>query len=251
MDRINHYRKKYDEDDAFVRSVIDTHEDVVKIMFTKDLAHLQETHKPTGLALILQQISESRGEMEIWSVSRPANGNWFLVKGDYNSKQLSNMDLEKNEPEPKEKKQITKTEDDLKKKEEEAIRKLKNDEKDGIDDLPIKVKEKIKEKLKRGWTTEIPFETFESYYDKSGVNSVFNEKIDIYKLIPSEEFFNSLMRNTSRLRIKRGFCKSILNVKNDSDLTERQERIVKHLLVKCNNKYGKPSLKKYKQTNND
>jgi len=36
MDRIDHYRKKYDEDDAFVRAVIDTHENVVKVMFTKD-----------------------------------------------------------------------------------------------------------------------------------------------------------------------------------------------------------------------
>ncbi len=36
MDRIDHYRKKYDEDDAFVRAVIDTHDDVVKVMFTKD-----------------------------------------------------------------------------------------------------------------------------------------------------------------------------------------------------------------------
>ena len=95
MEKIGHWREKYDEDDAFVRAVIDTHEDVVKVMFTKDLAHLQENYKPKGLAVILQQIRESRGEMEIWSVARPANGNWFLVKGDYTPNQLANMDLEK------------------------------------------------------------------------------------------------------------------------------------------------------------
>ena len=89
MDRINHYRKKYDEDDAFVRAVVDTHENVVKIMFTKDLAHLTESIKVVGLANVLQMIREGRGEMEIWSVARPADGNWFLVKGSFNKRELA------------------------------------------------------------------------------------------------------------------------------------------------------------------
>ena len=113
MDRINHYRKKYDEDDAFVRAVLDTHDNVVKVMYTKDLADISESARPRGLALVLR---ENRGELEIFSVSRPANGNWFLVKGDYTPSQLANMDLEKKEPEDKEPKKLSKTEDDLKKK---------------------------------------------------------------------------------------------------------------------------------------
>lgn len=104
MDRIDHFRKKYDEDDAFVRAVIDTHEDVVKIMYTSGLADIHESARPRGLALVLRTLNESRGEMEIFSVARPANGNWFLVKGDYTQSQLANMDLEKKEPEDKEKK---------------------------------------------------------------------------------------------------------------------------------------------------
>ena len=78
MDRIPHYRKKYDEDDSFVRAVVDTHENVVRLMFTKDLANIREGYTPTGFAMILQQIREGRGEMEIWSVARPASGNWFF-----------------------------------------------------------------------------------------------------------------------------------------------------------------------------
>jgi hypothetical protein len=249
MDRINHYRKKYDEDDAFVRAVIDTHEDVVKVMFTKDLAHLQETHKPLGLALILQQISESRGEMEIWSVARPANGNWFLVKGDYTPKQMVTMDLQKNEPRNKETKVVTRAEDDLKKKEISAIQKLKNDEKSGLEELPIKVREKVKEKISRGWTTEVPFETFDVYYKKSEINSAFNEKIKIYKLIPSNEFFNSLIKNSSRIRTKRGFCKSISNITNEFKMTESQQKIADHILNACNKMYGNQKLKKYKPVN--
>ena len=57
MDRIDHWRKRYKkeceendekgdkgcddgEDDSFVRSVIDTHPDVVRVLFTKGLANL-------------------------------------------------------------------------------------------------------------------------------------------------------------------------------------------------------------------
>jgi len=116
MDRINHYRKKYDEDDAFVRAVVDTHENVVRILFTKDLAHLTESTRFVGLINVLKFLREDRGEMEIWSVSRPTNGNWFLVKGDFNKRELANMDLHKKEPEDKEKKVEPRPEEGLKKK---------------------------------------------------------------------------------------------------------------------------------------
>lgn len=113
MDRINHYRKKYDEDDAFVRAVLDTHDNVVKVMYTKDLADISESARPRGLALVLR---ENRGELEIFSVSRPANGNWFLVKGDYSQSQLANMDLEKKEPKKREEEKEISGSEELKKK---------------------------------------------------------------------------------------------------------------------------------------
>jgi len=251
MDRVNHYRKKYDEDDSFVRAVIDTHEDVVKIMFTKDLAHLQENFKPTGLAIILQQIRESRGEMEIWSVARPANGNWFLVKGDYTPNQLVNMDLEKNEPQPKEKEVDSRTEDDLKKKEVTALQRLKNNENDGIDELPKQVKDKIKEKLSRGWTTEEPFFAFSQFYETSEINTVFNDKIKIYKLKPSDEFFKTLVRESASIRLKKGFCKSLNEIKNKTGLVERQQKVLDHFIKKCEDRFGNIELKKYRQSRFD
>jgi len=237
MDRINHYRKKYDEDDSFVRAVIDTHEDVVKIMFTKDLANIRESATPRGLALVLRTIKESRGEMEIFSVSRPANGNWFLVKGDYTPNQLANMDLEKKEPRTKETEVNSKSEDDLKKKEESAINVLKRNEKEGIEDLPKKVRDKVREKMGKGWTTEIPPEPLEEYFTKSEINSIFNDKIVIYKLEPTREFFNSLVKYSARIVIKRGFCRTLKSGKNEIELGERQKMTVNHILNKCNTKY--------------
>ena len=237
MDRIDHYRKKYDEDDAFVRAVIDTHDDVVKVMYTKDLADIHESATPRGLALVLRTIKESRGEMEIFSVARPANGNWFLVKGDYTPNQLANMDLEKKEPQDKEKEVTTKEEDDLKKKEESVINVLKRNEKEGIEELPKKVRDKIREKMGQGWSTETPPEELKEFFTTSEINSIFNGKIVIYKLKPSREFFDSLVKNSARIVIKRGFCRTLQSGKKESELSERQKMTVDHILNKCNTKY--------------
>jgi len=237
MDRIDHYRKKYDEDDAFVRAVIDTHDDVVKVMFTKDLANIHESATPRGLALVLRIIKENRGEMEIFSVARPANGNWFLVKGDYTPNQLANMDLEKKEPQSKEKEVTNKAEDDLKKKEESVINVLKRNEKEGIEELPKKVRDKIREKMGQGWSTETPPEELKEFFTTSEINSIFNDKIVIYKLKPSREFFDSLVKNSAKIVIKRGFCRALDNGKRGSDLSERQKMTVNHILNKCNTKY--------------
>jgi len=237
MDRINHYRKKYDEDDAFVRAVIDTHEDVVKIMFTKDLAHLTESTTLVGLASVLQSLREGRGEMEIWSVARPADGNWFLVKGSFNKKELANMDLHKKEPKNRDTEKIEKPEEGLKKKEETALQRLKTNEVSGLDGLPVRVKQKVREKMSQGWTTEPPLEFFNEYYTESEINSVFNDKIKIYKLKPTQEFFSSLVQNSAKLNLKRGFCRSIYLAKSDNDINEKSKKVIDHILIKCNNRY--------------
>jgi hypothetical protein len=242
MDRIDHYRKKYDEDDAFVRAVVDTHEDVVRILFTKDLAHLTENISFNGLVNVLRLIREDRGEMEIWSVSRPSSGNWFLVKGDFNKKELANMDLHKKEPEDKEKKANVRPEEGLKKKEQEAINLLKVNEKKGLEILPKRVKEKLKEKISKGWTTEIPPQELLKYFDKSNVNSEFSDKIDIFKLKPTKEFFDSLKVEKENIDLNRGFCRTLYFCERDLNLSDLSKDTVESYLEDCesrfNGKYG-------------
>ncbi len=238
MDRIDHFRKKYDEDDAFVRAVIDTHEDVVKIMYTKGLADIRESATPRGLALVLRTLNESRGEMEIFSVARPANGNWFLVKGDYTQSQLANMDLEKKEPEDKEKKREVSGSEELKKKEERAINVLKSNEKEGLDDLPRKVREKVLEKMGRGWTTETPPSFLNKLIEKSQINTIFNDKIEIFKLDSNEDTFDAIVDNSSQIFIKRGFCRSLYMASDKANLDEKQEKVINHILEKCDRKFG-------------
>ena len=89
----------------------------------------------------------------------------------------------------------------------------------------------------KGWTTEIPPEPLEEYFTKSEINSIFNDKIVIYKLEPTREFFNSLVKYSARIVIKRGFCRTLKSGKNEIELGERQKMTVNHILNKCNTKY--------------
>lgn len=246
MDRISHYRKKYDEDDSFVRAVVDTHPDVVKIMYTKGLADINESATPRGLALVLRVIKESRGEMEIFSVARPANGNWFLVKGDYTQSQLANMDLEKKEPKDKEEKKEVSGSEELKKKEQTAIDLLKRNEKEGLNDLPTKVREKLREKMGKGWTTE-PMPSFlNKIAIESEINTIFNDKIEIYKLESNDETFDAIADNSSQIFIKRGFCRSLYVAADNAKLNEKQEKVVDHILDKCDKKFlGKLGVRNF------
>jgi hypothetical protein len=207
-------------------------------MFTKDLAHLTESVEFNGLASLLKLLRESRGEMEIWSVARPADGNWFLVKGSFTKRELANMDLHKKEPKNREVEKKENPEVGLKKKENQAVEILKRDELQGMEHLPVKIKEKLREKISQGWTTELPFEFFKDHYTESEINTFFNDKIKIYKLKATEEFFKSLIENSARIVLKRGFCRSINLSRTDSDLTEKSKNIVNHILEKCNKKFN-------------
>jgi len=93
-------------------------------------------------------------------------------------------------------------------------------------------------------------QVFDEFYDKSEINSVFNEKIEIYKLDPTKEFLNSLVKNSSRISLKRGFCKSLKTIKNEVEMNDKQKQVLTHFITKCNNKYN-TLTKKYKPLYND
>jgi len=237
MDRIDHFRKKYDEDDSFVRAVIDvfgTGIDVIQ--YTKGLAHLTEGVIVEGLMGVLANIRESK-ELVTWTVKHYNDGNWELVKGNFNKKELLNVGKTKRERDERQKESDNPAEG-LKKKEQESIMILNRDEKEGLNGLPTKIKEKVKEKLRQGWTTEKPFDFLDTYYTESEINSVFNDKIKIYKLKPSAEFFRSLAKNSSKITVKKGFCKSVKNAKGEYDLSEKEKNTLNHFISKCETKFG-------------
>jgi hypothetical protein len=175
--------------------------------------------------------------MEIWSVARPADGNWFLVKGTFSKKELANMNLTKKVPADKEPETKEKPETGLKKKEETAVQKLKTNEVLGLENLPVKIKSKVREKMTQGWSPETPYPFFKDFYKESEINSVFNDKIIIYKLKPTKEFFDSLVDNSPKVSLQRGFCRSIYLAKSDSDISDDHQNIVDYVLDKCEKKY--------------
>jgi hypothetical protein len=237
MDRIDHFRKKYDEDDSFVRAVIDVYGTGIDIIqYTKGLAHLTEGVIVGGLLGVLSTIRESK-ELVTWTVKHYKDGNWELVKGNFNKKELLNVGKTKRERDERQKESDNPA-DGLKKKEQESIMILSRDEKEGLNGLPTKVKQKVKEKLRQGWTTEKPFDFLNTYYSESEINSVFNDKIKIYKLKPSAEFFRSLSKNSSKVTVKKGFCKSVKNAKGEYDLSEREKNTLNHFISKCESKFG-------------
>jgi len=258
MDRMPHWRKKYNkqceelencdddgEDDSFVRAVIDTHPDVVRILYTKGLANLTSSDDQEdlneGFHSLLRVIRETKNvEVEVWSVYRhPSSPDkiWSLVKGDYKPKELSSMDM-KMQQSPQNKIEKKKDSlDELKKKELDAIKTLSLDEKKGLQELPIKVRDKVKEKIKRGWTTEKPSHDLIHFFKLDNVDSVFDEKIKIYKLKPNTDFFKHLDKKTFDVNIKRGFCRALYYVEKELDLSKEKLFKVEEILSKCENKF--------------
>ena len=263
MDRMPHWRKKYGkqceeldncdddgEDDSFVRAVIDTHPEVVRILFTKGLAHLTSSDDQEdlneGLHSLLALIREAKNvEVEVWSVYRhPSSPDkiWSLVKGDYKPKELQSMDvkMQKSPGNSVEKKKNSL--DELKKKESDAIKQLSLDEKKGLTELPIKVRNNIKEKIKKGWTTEKPSSDLLKFYKEDKIDSVFELPIKIYKLKPNQDFFNFIKTQKSNNQIKRGFCRSIYYVKKELNLEKEVSNSINNILNNCEKtlagKYG-------------
>jgi len=114
---------------------------------------------------------------------------------------------------------------------------LSTDEKKGLNELPIKVRNVVKEKIKRGWTTEKPSDKLINFFKKSEVESALIDSIDIYKLKPTKEFFNFITDNKTEDSIKRGFCRSIYYVKKEIDLEGKVMERVDDILDKCQNKF--------------
>jgi hypothetical protein len=153
------------------------------------------------------------------------------------------MVLTKQVPPEKQPKQRENGLESLKKKEATGTTKLASDETEGLKELPKRVKEKLKEKISKGWTTETPPKVFHEFYEESELNSVFNDKIKIYKLEPTPEFFNSLKDNSSHVLIRKGFCRSMTFAKRYGDISNEQRKVVSHILNKCDEKFeGKLGL---------
>ena len=258
MDRMPHWREKYSklckelencdddgEDDSFVRAVIDTHPDVVRILFTKGLAHLTSSEEQEelneGLHRLLSLIRESKNvEVEVWSVYRhPSSPDkiWSLVKGDYKPKELASMDVKMQQSPGNKVEKKKNSLDELKKKEYDAIKLLSTDEKKGITELPIKLRNKVKEKIKKGWTTEKPTSNLLKFHKEEDLDSVLTDPIKLYKLKPNKSFLEFIKSSKISENVGRGFCRAIHYVKKEIDMDTTENKKINEILKICENKF--------------
>ncbi len=258
MDRMPHWRKKYKkecedlencdedgDDDSFVRAVIDTHPEVVRILFTKGLAHLTSSEEQEdineSLHGLLSLIREAKNvEVEVWSVYRhPSSPDkiWSLVKGDYKPKELESMDVKMQQSPGNKTEKKKNSLDELKKKEFDAIKLLSQDEKKGLSELPIKLRDKVKEKIKKGWSTEKPNDGLMKFYKEDEINSVLSDPIKIYKLKPNSSFFNYLEDADLPVNVGRGFCRTMHYVDKEIEMEEKIEKKVNKVLEICEDKF--------------
>ena len=91
--------------------------------------------------------------------------------------------------------------------------------------------------MDNGWSTIPPFQFLKDFYEKSDINSAFNGKIEIFKLEPNSSFFKELESNSPKIRINRGFCRSLYLVKNDNSIQEDHQKVVDHILSECDRKF--------------
>jgi len=74
--------------------------------------------------------------------------------------------------------------------------------------------------------------------EKSQINTIFNDKIEIFKLDSNDDTFDAIVDNSSQIFIKRGFCRSLYIANDNANLNEKQEKVIDHILDKCDRKFG-------------
>jgi hypothetical protein len=207
----------------------------------KDYIEAQKIKMEEGFSQILKLIREDRNaEVEVWSVYRHKSSPdkiWSLVKGDFKQKEMESMEVQMQKSPSNDVKKKEDTLTSLKKKELSAIENLKKNEKNGIFDLPRKLREKLQDSFLQGWTTEIPNKELLKFYEKKDLRSTFNDSVQLYKIKNADDFFTYLEKSSSNVVLSRGFCKTMVHAKKESNLSSNQKRIYDHFLNKCESKF--------------
>jgi hypothetical protein len=83
----------------------------------------------------------------------------------------------------------------------------------------------------------MPPQEVAKYFTKSSINSAFSDKIEIYKLKPTKEFFGSLKSQKNDIEINRGFCRTLYFTKRDLTLSQLSKETVEGFLEDCNQRF--------------
>lgn len=180
-------RVGFDEDDSFVRAVIEINPKIRYILFIKGEANLKESVEIKGLSAL---IVEQGGTYETWTVLRAPDGIDFKLRPGRVVKQPSSLPGKpKPQPEqtPEQKPaQPAKPEgEELLKKEQQAAEKASVDEKEGDKMFTTIQQRYINQYNQENWTTEKPLQNLSAYTENINLKikhpEVFSEDLFMFR----------------------------------------------------------------------
>lgn len=177
----------FDEDDSFVRAVIELYPKIRYILFIKGKARLKESIEIKGLSAL---IVEQEGTYETWTVMRAPDGIDFKLRKGRIVKQSGSLPG-KPKPQPEQAPEQKPTQpakpegEELLKKEQQAAEKASVDEKEGEKLFTTIQKRYVDQYNQEMWTTEKPLENLTGYTETMNLNDkhpdVFKEDLIMYR----------------------------------------------------------------------
>ena len=240
----------FDEDDSFVRAVIELYPKIRYILFIKGEAQLKESIEIKGLSAL---IVEQEGTYETWTVMRAPDGIDFKLRKGRIVKQPGSLPgkpttTPQQTPEQKPTQPAKPEGEELLKKEQQAVEKASVDEKEGDKMFTTIQQRYINQYNQENWTTEKPLENLKSYTENINLKvkhpEVFNEDLFMFRaLTNTPEDIKAWAENVGETaitdqKVTRGGCRT--NIKVYYDLMEKniaigEEKLenIAQLVMKC------------------
>ena len=240
----------FDEDDSFVRAVIELYPKIRYILFIKGEAQLKESIEIKGLSAL---IVEQEGTYETWTVMRAPDGIDFKLRKGRIVKQPGSLPgkpttTPQQTPEQKPTQPAKPEGEELLKKEQQAVEKASVDEKEGDKMFTTIQQRYINQYNQENWTTEKPLENLTAYTENINLKEkhpdVFNENLFMFRaLTNTPEAIKDWAENVGETaitdqKVTRGGCRT--NIKVYYDLMEKniaigEEKLenLAQLVMKC------------------
>jgi hypothetical protein len=243
-------RVGFDEDDSFVRAVIEINPKIRYILFIKGEAKLKESVEIKGLSAL---IVEQGGTYETWTVLRAPDGIDFKLRPGRVVKQPSSLPGKpgtqpEQTPDQKPATPAKPEGEELLKKEQQAADKASVDEKEGDKMFTTIQQRYINQYNQENWTTEKPLENLTGYTENINLSEkhpdVFKEDLYMFRaLTNTPEGIKAWAEKVGEAaitdqKVTRGGCRT--NIKVYYDLMEKniaigEEKLenLAQLVMKC------------------
>lgn len=241
----------FDDDDSFVRAVIETYPKVTYIYFVKGTANIKESVKELGLSKLLKE-----QEYQVITVNRDPNSpNFKLLKGKFEISGVSNrpnVPPQQTGPQQKPATPAKPEGEEMLKKEQQAVEKVSVDEKEGDKLFTTKQKRYIDQYNQEGWTTEKPLQNLLEFHETMDLNEkhpdVFSESLVMYRATTNtpeslKQWADAVGQAAIQDRmLTRGGCRTNIKVyfdlaKQNIEIGEEKLDNLANIVMRCQDKF--------------